>query len=415
MPPASRDRVPRLVLAVGVLLGAVYLGYTLAVKPAFAVNFRVYRVAARAALAGESFYGVVPAGLSEGYTYLYPPATVFAFLPFAPLAAEIGYLLFTALNVAVGLALARLLVGYVDAHRERSLPTLDRALVAAFVLGSSLSLPSLVYGNVNLVLALLSAVGFLALERVDAGRGGARAERLAGAALALVGLVKVFPALFGLWPLRQRRARAVTAALATGVAALVIGALVFGVDAHAEYATRVLLPRLERNAFVGGLDPGAPYVTVRRPLSVLGVPPPLLTPLAAALLATPLAALYRGPLDREGRLFAVLGTVVAAVAFVPSYPLYLAFGYFPLVPLLYLLDPSPARALLSWGTVAMTLAVQFDDVARLAGTVGAPPSTVAALRPALSVATPPLVGVALVLAAGAVYGRRTADSAADCG
>lgn len=384
----SRDVAPRAVLAAGLALGGVYLWYTLALKPAFGVNFRVYRAAARAALAGRPFYDVVPAGLPATYTYLYPPGTVVLFYPFAVAGETVGYVAFTALSALAAVALGSVLVWTIERERGR-LPWLDRLLVTGFVLGSSLSVPSLVYGNVNLFLALLVAVGFAAFDRVTA-----RREALAGVALAVPAALKLFPGLFGLELLRERAWRAVGAAIATGGALVLAGVVLFGVDVHVRYLREVVLARLSRDVAAGGVAPAASYVTLRRPLAALGVPPDLLTPVAAALLGAVLVTLYR----RAGvdRRVAVLATVVAAIVVVPAYPLYFVLAYYPLVSLLYLVEARPARPLLLSGALLMHVAVQADDLALLADVLGLDAPT--ALSPLLAVATPPLWGALLVLA-----------------
>lgn len=410
----ASDRGPRLVLLVGLLFGLAYLAYTFALKPAFGVNFRVYRVAAATALQGGDFYSAVPAGLPGQYTYLYPPVTVLFFLPFALVPDwQTGYAAITLVSVVACLLLGHLLVVVVERRRDELLPLLDRLLIHGYVLGSSLSLPSLVYGNVNLLLALLVAVAFAALEyEAETTREllDDTYETLAGVLVGLAALVKLFPALFGAWWLRTRTTRPFGAMVATGVIGLVLGLAVFGVDATQQYFTQVLTSRLDPALFAGGLPPDEPYVTVRRPLAAFGVSPARLDAVSAGVLAVPVLLLYRGPFVDHERLAAILGTLAAVLVFVPSLPLYLVFLYYPLVPLLYLVEARPARTLLLLGGAFVNFAFQFDDVRALFGYVPLPPVAsdplLAGARAVLSVATPPLWGVVLLLLGCLAYRYR---------
>ncbi|MFC6989605.1 glycosyltransferase 87 family protein [Haloplanus sp. GCM10025708] len=296
---------------------------------------------------------------------------------------------------------------------RRTAPLLDRLLIYGYVVGSSLSLPSLVYGNVNLLLALLVAVAVAALEyEAETARAvlDETHETLAGVALGVAALVKVFPALFGAWWLRTRADRPLGAMVATGVVGLVVGLAVFGVDTTRQFFTTVLTTRLEPGLFAGGLPPGEPYVTIRRPLAALGVPPGRLGAVAAAVLAVPVLLLYRGPLVDHDRLVAILGTLAAVIVFVPSLPLYLVFLYYPLVPLLYLVEARPARTLLLLGGAVINFAFQFDDVQTLLSFAPLPTvvrdALTAGARAVLSVATPPLWGVTLLLLGCLAYRYR---------
>jgi hypothetical protein len=382
----SRHRGPRAVLVVALLLGAVSLRESLATPDLVGANFRVYRTAAGAVLTGQSMYGVSPAGLPTAYRYLYPPVTVVAFLPFALLPWEVGFALFSVGSIVAGVALGVAAGRYVE--RWTPLSRVDYALVVGFVLLSPLAAPSLVYGNVNVVLAAVVGGGFIASE-VDTGRS----RLLAGVALAVPALTKLFPAGFCWWYVRDRAAGVLGWALGAAAAALVVGVLLFGVDAHVAYVEGVVGPRL-----AGSAGAGESYVTVRRPLAHV-VPAGLVGPAAAVLLGAVVVALTVGrPADPEERLLALAGTLAAAIVFVPSYPLYLLYLSFPLLPALYLVTDRLARPLTLAGTLCLVVTLQAGDLARVAAATGAP--ELRALEPAFGVATPPLVGVGLLFLAG---------------
>ena len=403
--PPIRRTGARLVLISGVLFGLAYLAYTFATPgDEVALDFEVYYFAAEAVLAGGPLYGVSPVGV-DYLVYAYPPLTVLAFLPFTLLSPSAAYAVFTVLALAAGLLAARLLLAYLDRH-GRSLDRIDRALVYAFAVLSVHARPSNVYGQVNLPRALAFVGGFAWLDRAagtpeDAAPDRGRWESRAGVAFGLAAFVKAFPALVGVWLLRRRAWRAVLAATATGLGGLALGALAFGPDTTLAYLGEALLTRANDDAFAGGLDPGAAYVTVRRPLSVLfpGWGSFALTAAAFAVVAPVVGACY-ARLDTGtlvGRLVGAYATVAGMLAFLPAFPVYHVLLYFPVVPLLYVLDGRAYRVFLA-GTLCWNLSVRIDDVGTVLGRVGAD-GLATALAPAFSLATPPLVGLGLMFLA----------------
>jgi hypothetical protein len=396
-------RGPRAVLLVGLLLGIGNMLYVLtASADHLAIDYRVYHLAAEAAIEGGDFYAVVPEGLPGYFHYVYPPITVLAFVPLALLGGwKVGFAVHTFLTVLAGLGAGWLLVRYIERDSGHRLPWLDRGLIAGFVVASVHSMPSLLFGQVNHHLVLALTLGFLAL---DTDR-----ETLAGVAFGLAAFVKVFPAAIGVWLLRRRAWRAIAAAVGTAIFGFALGLLVYGPDLSTAYVESAILPRLSPDDFAGGLDPTATYLTIRRPISVLlpTVDPSLYGLLAGVVLAPPVAYLYRTIEDREDRLVSIMGTMAAILLFFPSFPIYVVVLYFPLIPLLYLLDPGRPRRLLIAGALIASVAIRFDDVQTMLAAVDASSGAVASvLRPLFTFATPGLVGVLLMLAACLVH-RRT--------
>lgn len=395
------NRRTRLALVVAITLGGVFLVYTVARKPVFGINYRVYRVAAEAALAGESFYGVVPAGLPEQYVYRYPPATVLVFLPLALVPPVVGYAALTAVNVAAGVAVAVLATRWAR-RRGVVVDGVDYGLLVVAAVASSLAVPSLVYGNVNHVVAALVAWAVVTVD--PAGDGGPRREALAGVALVLAATVKLFPALFGVYFLLRRAWRAVGAAVATGVGILVVGVAAFGIDAHRAWVRTAIVERATGDG--GVMDPGVTYVTLQRPLSHLLASPWLAVAsigLAGIVVAAVVARERYGSVgdairavagggpgreaaeEPEGTAVA-LAVLLAGVVAVPSFPLYLTAAYVPalVAPAVW----SGRRGqLAAVGLAFVHVAVQLDDVVAMLGTVPGPIAT------GLTWATPPLLGV----------------------
>ncbi|NHN49757.1 DUF2029 domain-containing protein [Halostella sp. JP-L12] len=372
----------------------------------FAMNFKVYYHAAEAAMAGGDFYAATPPDW-PAYRYLYPPVSILAFYPFAlPETWVPGYAVHTLLAAAAAVAGGVLLCRYVE-RAGRSLSRVDYALVAGFLLLSIHSAPTLFYGNVNVHLAALTVLGFVALDRDR--------EALAGAAIALVAFFKVFPALFGVWFLRRRAWRAVGSALATGGGLLALGVPLYGVETTRTYVTEALLPRNRADQFAGGLDPNSAYLTLRRPLSVLfpEMDPTLLVALPFVLLAPVVAYLYTGVEDRTDRLVAVHGTVTATLLVLPSYFIYYVYLFFPLVALLYLMDASRARTLFVAGAAVANLSFTLnnaENVVRLLPEV-VRPTLFAAVRPTFTLASPIEYGMALMLGACVLH-RATREAEA---
>jgi hypothetical protein len=400
----------RLVLASGVLLGVVGLVTTAVQHPKLVgIDLQVYYFAAEAALAGGDFYAAAPP-MHPTYDYVYPPLSLPFFYPFTLLGSwQAAFAAFTLLNVAAALGVAVLLVRTVEERRARPLSRLDRALVAGFALLSLHSASTLLYGETNFLLVLALVAGF---RWLDGGFGSDERtgdEIAAGVAFAIPAFVKLFPAAVGVWLLRRRAWRAVAAATAAGVGLFGVSVAAFGVEAHVTYVEVAVLPRLSSSDFAGGLPAGASLLTLRRPLSVLlpGFDPSLYGPLAFALLAPVVGYCYAdvsGPVDR---LVAIFATMAAIVVGFPSLLLYGVFLLFPLVPLLYLLERGPARTLFVAGAFVANFAVTLANVRNaLGGTPAA--ALVGVLEPVLTLGTPTLYGVVLMLG-GCVLRVRNSD------
>lgn len=440
----SRRRVPehvtqrarlgvRLALAWGIVVG---VGYVLGV-PTFQpeqVGFasEVYYLAAEAFLAGENPYHVVsPAGSG----FIYPPIALFAFVPHALTGSTLGaFLLQNAINLASAGALAWLVLSYLDDHLGgdgtangddhaandadasgdgadshgdgTGLARIDRVLVAGFLVLSVHSTSVYVMGQVNLQLSLAVAAGALLVER---GRG-----ELGGAAFAAAAAVKLFPAALGAWLLRLRRWRAVGAAIVTGAAVTLAGVLAVPSSVANTYFGEVLPAESKAAEFAGGLPPEAMYVTIRRPIAALlpGVDPTWYVVLGALVLAPFVLASYRAVGSRVGRLTALLATTLGTLLLLPFEAFYFSLLYFPLVPLLYLVEPGRVRRLLAAGTVLLSTVVSYRPLELWVAASPVPGGVEAALldaaRAVFGIAQPPLVGGLLVLVACALWHHESA-------
>ncbi|MFB6072308.1 MAG: glycosyltransferase family 87 protein [Halobacterium sp.] len=391
-------RGPRLLLAVGVLAGlgnAVVFPATHPEQVALASD--VYYAAGRAALHGR--------GLYVGPGFLYPPPVVALFVPHAVLGDPVlAFALQTAVNLACLAGVAVVAVRLAE-RAGAALAPVDRALVVAFAVASPLPVVNLVNGQVNPVLALAVGAGVLALEADRRAAGGA--------AFGFAALVKLFPALVGAWLLRRRAWRAIAAATAAGVLALLAGVLVFGPGAYETYVTDVLTGQMSSGSFPDGPDPTAPYATVRRQLALLapGLSGAGLLAASLAVVAPAVAAANRRVATLTDRLVALQGTLSGVLLAFPLEPFYRVLAFATLLPLLYLLDGRSRRLLLA-GALLVAVPVAYAAVALLADLAVLPPSVSAvvldAARAVFSVVLPPTVGSWLVLAGCVTHQFRAA-------
>jgi len=396
----TRRRDALAVFGSGALLGVVALAHYALNRPGtFGINYRVYHVAIETALAGRDFYAVTPPG--SRYHYLYPPVTVLAFLPSALLDSWVpGFVGMTLLSVVASGLTTRLLTGYVDSLGY-TVGRAERVVIFSFLLCSAHLAPSLAYGQVNHVLIAALAAGLVWLARGRASR--------AGVALAIPAYVKVFPALVGLWLLRRRAWRAIATAVGTATALTAAGLFTFGVDTTRTYVTEALIPRRETAAFVGGLDPGRAFVSLRRPLSVLfpTVDPTWYALGAIAILAPVLAVLYWRVETVTDRHVAVHGTLVATVLALPSLLIYYAYTTVTLVVLVYDLPQGRGRRVFLAGALLANVSMSFSALREALRALPLDEGTVqpvlAALLPVFRLGTPVLYGSLLMLLGCVIY------------
>ncbi len=396
--PASKEVEParrgtRLVLLLGILSGVIAVVATPFIGPdQFMLASDVYYYAADALLSGGDIYEVTPPD-RPGYYYIYPPVVVFAFVPYALLGSpELAYTVQTALNGALAVGIAALLWRAL-LRRNISLELVDKLLLVAFVFVSAHSAITVINGQVNIWLAFAIAVGLDALDRERA--------TLAGFAFATAALVKVFPAVLGLWLLRTRALRGVASAIGLGVAGLLVGLLALGPDVSLTYFTEVLTGRYD--GFDGAPDPTQTRDGAQRQVAaILGIGPPYVTPIAAAILAPILGYLYLDIETDTQQQAAVLGTLLITLLFFPLQRLYMVLFVFPLLVLLYTLPAGRPRTVLVAGTLVSFLRIDFPLVEMAISSVPVPETIEAVLLSAaesfFQIVLPPTLGLWLMLA-----------------
>lgn len=399
----DRRHATRAVLSLGVAVGLFVPLYFVALADTtpFAWDFRAYHHAAELAAAGEPFVGAwAPVGHGR---WVYPPVTVFGFLPLAALPLWSAYLVMTGVQVAATLLLAGVTLRAIETTTGR-LPRLDRALVVAFFLASTYSVAVLGQGQVDPVVALTLA---LALAWVHGGRPVA-----AGAAAGLAAVVKLFPVVIGLYFLRVRSYRAVAAAVVTGVTATLAGVAAVGLRAHREYIALLVHERSRLDELVGGVDPGNSALTLSRPIGALapGVDPVVYPAIAAVALLPVLAVAYLDVATVVDRAVAVLATFGVALLVSPgSNAHHLFYLYPPLLVVLYATRGHVHR-LFAAGTAVLLCPLQPAVVADALAAGGASPAVREAVTEPLAIAvgtaSVPLCGVLVVLAGCASHAAR---------
>nr|WP_303651826.1 glycosyltransferase family 87 protein [Halovenus rubra] len=312
----------------------------------------VYYYAADALLSGGDIYNVAPPDRS-GYHYIYPPVIIFVFVPHVFLGGPgAAFAVQTVLNTGFAVGIAVFLWRALS-RRNVALTWIDWLLLTGFGLFSSYSAITVVNGQVTLWLGFAVAAGLDALDRDR--------DAVAGIAFAGAALVKVFPAVLGLWLLRRRSYRAVVAAVVFGFAGILVGIFALGPDVTETYFTEVLTGRYD--GFDGAPEPAATRGGAQRQVAaIFGIGPPYVTPLAAVVLGPILGYLYLDVGTDNKKNATVLGTVLVALLFFPLQRLYMVLFIVPLVVLLYRLPSGRPRQLLVVGTLVSTVRVSFPVV-----------------------------------------------------
>jgi alpha-1,2-mannosyltransferase len=374
-----RVRVAGLVVVLAAIVAFRALQFAgLAGELQWGYDFSAYWDAASRLLAGEPLYDAEqlagPYAPQRQFLYLYPPPLAAAAAPLALLfpddyraAAWLWAVLGAAILVAVTLAVA---------GAER---LVDRfALLAGrgrwLLVGAALTLPpvvgELVLGNVHLLLLGLLGLAWLGIRRAET--GDARGDVVAGLAVGVAAVVKVFPGLLLAWFLVTRRWRAAAFTLVGALAAVFVMLPLTGIDAWRDYPT--VLANLA--APIDTTDTLAPAVWLA---PLLGYTPARVIVTVAALGLLAWAALRREAAASFG------GAVILSLLVAPAlYHHYLAISVLPFLLALGLgrpLLPIAAAYLLLWGGAQSALGDLAWVVNRALPTAGAVVLLSVLLRP----------------------------------
>ncbi|WP_431358737.1 glycosyltransferase 87 family protein [Halovenus amylolytica] len=395
----SVRRPERLVLLFGLLTGL--LGVVLAANElakGTELDYQAYYFTGRAVLQGEPFVGWAITDISflTEKAYVYTPITAPIFVVYGIFPRwEIGYVLNIVLLFVVFLQIGRLTLDFLESHGV-TLQRVDRVLILGFCVFSGHSILGMYRGNVDPIILLALAVGLLAMENGEQIKGGTL--------WATTAHFKLFPAFLGVWMIYRRAYRAIAAAIVTGLGLIVLGVIVFGIDAHIEFVEFIVNERSREGAFLGGLDPELQWITLRRPLSqFLPLTGNQLILLSTALIAPFVYLVYR---DAESDLDAVVAFFATMVAMlitvVPSTLNYVVYLYFPLLALIYLTEEKTTKYLFLAGLVLVNLPLYPQHIELIVDALplsaGIGDLIVGAARAVLTYTSIPLVGFLLVLA-----------------
>lgn len=368
--------VPRLVLVFGCLYGiGIFIATPWASPDQLMLATDVYLHAADQWLAGETIYETAP-DHRPGYHFLYPPIVVILFVPYALIgSATVVYGIQTVINLGAAIATSLIVIRML-ARRNVGISSADRWIIVAFFVISSYSAIQFINGQVNLWLALLFAIGFDAIDR--------KRYRLAGVVFGAAAVIKVFPAIMGIWLLRMRALPAVFAAIGTGLGALLLGALLMGPELTTTYLVDVLLGRFEGSTFEGRPGADAGVDGIHRQLAALWPRGSAWhTPLAILLIGGLLAAGVRRVETSQERDIAALATITAILLFLPVQPLYFPLIAVPLIMWLYTLPAHRLRWLIVIGALATMFHLDQESLIVMLSLLPVPTSM-----------TDPLIGVA---------------------
>lgn len=379
----------RVALSLGVLAGLLTIIFYVLFRPSPDNTFNVFYAAAQSSFSGEIVYQ------TEHGLYVYTPVVLLGFYPYALLFEfQNALLVHRILTLVAAGAYGTMLAWFLNEHV--TLSRYDCLLIVGFVSVSLYPIVITVLGGVEVFLGAALGIGWLLMEH--------RRDTAGGVLWAGAALVKVFPALWGLYMVRQRNVRAIAGAIATGVGATLLGVLVFGADAYVRYFQTATGSRVRVEMFAGGASPDNEAVTPIRPLAQLfpNVDPHIWPPIIAVVTAVLVLAVYiRIPTDKlSNRATVLLATVIGITFVMPtSQDLDMYLVYAPLVVLLYTERNAIVHALYTLGTVVLLYNFSQNELRPVLehfGTLG--DAAMAFLTPVLTFATMPLYGLMLIFA-----------------
>ncbi|EQD87977.1 membrane protein [Saccharopolyspora erythraea D] len=305
-----REQRPLLVVIAVAELIAVILVST--INPHDHIDGEVYRLGAKALLAGRDVYGDLPAtesGLS--LPFIYPPFAAILFAPLAlvpKVASTAAIMLVSHLALLVTLYVLLSASTFLVAHRDKVLLVTAAVLPLATV--TEPVMETLTYAQINIVLMALVAVD--CLWRVD---GDRRLPYPRGLLIGIAAGLKLTPAAFLLFLVLRRDGRMIITAALTFVATALLGFAVTFANAR-EFWTREVFSTSNVSfgpKFTGDATVYAGNQSLRSLLTKLGVPAPTVffVLLAAVVLALAVAGMVHAIRQRDLPMAVTINGVLA--------------------------------------------------------------------------------------------------------
>jgi len=378
----------RAVLFVGIVGGVLSGMFFLLFRPDPPTTFDVFYYAAKTSMSGEVRF-------ETGHgLWVYTPVSLLFFYPYAllfdyPTAMIVHQVLSVLVAVGYGVILARFIACRTSIDRS------DIVLVVGFTSLSVYPIVNVVNGSFVGMFTACLGVGWVLLEREHIG---------GGIAWALASLIKVFPALWGIYLLRVKAWRTTVAAILTGTSATLLGVFLFGFDSYIRYFGEAAGDRIRlRRFFQGGASPDNEAMTPVRGLAQLfpSVDPVVWTPVlfvVVVLLTGTVYYLLSTDTTTE-RATLLLATIIGIVFFMPtSQDMDTYLVYAPLLTLLYLEGDPKIHSLYAAGAVLISFNIGRDEVAAVSDLLVSPFGGLlqAVADPVLAFAHLPLLGLYLM-------------------
>ncbi|MFU1781508.1 glycosyltransferase family 87 protein [Haloarcula japonica] len=386
-----------------ILAGIIIWLYFTFISAIQASDFQRYYFAAVQAQLGNSFIKPykLPATSVELH-YVYPPITVFLFYPFSYFSPwSTALAIQTVLNLIISIGLAILTIKYIQTQGVE-IDRIDKFLISgAFFVGPH-AVMTYTQGQVTYYMALALALGYLSLERAE--------DTQAGVYFAFPAILKIFPALFGLWLLRKKSWKGVLSASLTGISAITLSVIIFGVEMHRRYVEYILTSRSRVNNYQGGLDPNIPLVTPNRLISnVFPEAPSIIFGILPLIIAgAVIAYIYNTDAVTRAPIVVFLVTAISVILATPSYPNYLLMIYFPLVSSMYLFPQ--LRRMLCLGFVIISVSVGPGEVEAVLDLLMLPSilesAVLSVATPVLTFISPGMLGLTIILLGSMLFATK---------
>jgi hypothetical protein len=374
------------------IAGGVALIYKSVIVPSEPYDFLVYYYAAEQAIAGRPFVGsAAVSGMPVDIPYNYFPISILFFYPYIIFPPSSAFLFHIVVQFLATIGLIWTIT-WIARSRGGTLSTGDTFLIGAFLAFSTVSVMNYHVGQINHLLLLSIMLGY-GLVTTDG------SAKLAGVCFALPALFKLWPAVLGLWLLKQRAYSAVITSLGVGISGVISSILIFGVDTNLNYFHWLINVRTRSDAYIGGLPPNSQLLSIRRAVSAV-IPnssPTIMALVGIVLIGLPVMFVLLTPeFEPLDSLTAVL------VGFLLTFPSIQHYMIYPLPIILLYAYTKNKRPPWYWLAVCMILVpliILPRNIVRVVSLVNSDLGklTNSALTPMFAVIHPPTAGMLLLL------------------